>query len=234
MNAACKMRIAGFKITACGFLFVMGLLLVGMPAFAAAGSWDAGEMIKAYIKKQYPWAEITVADVRLSDEAPSRPPVLITVEKTPPGNSTFRLTFADGSTITLFARITAFDRVMMSRNGFGKGHMLAKDDVYITLVENTRVPRGAIRQDDRVIGKTLTRSIVANAPITESMVSATALVKRGRRIVLSAASSQFSIKTVGELKQDALIGDFVKVLNPASKRTISGQLVDENTVRVGF
>jgi len=234
MIAECGMRIAEYKRMAGAFLLVLVLFLVVMPAFASAGAWDAGDMIKAYIKNHYPWTEVEVADVRLSGEAPSQAPVSITVEKTPPGKSVFRLAFPDGRTITVSALIRVFDRVMMSRNGFGKGHTLTKDDVYQTLVENARVPRGAIGQESRLVGKTLTRTIVANVPLTDAMVSATALVKRGRRIVLSAGTQEFAVKTVGELKQDAMIGDFVKVLNSESRKTIMGQLVDENTVLVGF
>ena len=56
----------------------------------------------------------------------------------------------------------------------------------------------------------------------------------GRRIVLCAEASGFSVKTMGELKQDASVGEQVSVLNLASKKTIMGQLVDVDTVRVGF
>ena len=214
-------------------LFSVFCLLMSMPTFASA-SWDAGSVLKTYIKDHYPWTEVEVSDVRLSGEAPARPPVSITVEKTPPGRSVFRLRFADGRMVTASAMVKVFDRVMMSRGAFWKGHTLMKEDVYATLMESARIPKGAIRGESGVYGKTLTRSIVASVPLTDAMVSETAVVKRGRRIVLYAEAPGFTVKTMGELKQDASVGEQVSVLNLASKKMIMGQLVDVDTVRVGF
>jgi flagella basal body P-ring formation protein FlgA len=207
---------------------------MSMPTLVAAASWDAGEVLKTYVKEHYPWAEVEVSDVRMSGEAPARPPVSITVEKTPPGKSVFRLRFADNRTLTASATIKAFDRVMMSRGAFRKGYTLMKEDVYATLMESARIPKGAIRRESGVYGKSLTRSIVASVPLTDAMVSETAVVKRGRRLVLCAEAPGFTVKTMGELKQDASVGEQVSVLNLTSRKTIMGQLVDVDTVRVGF
>jgi len=215
-------------------LFSVICLLMFMPTFAAATSWDAGEVLKTYVKEHYPWAEVEVSDVRMSGEASAQPPASITVEKTPPGKSAFRLRFADGRMVTASATIKAFDRVLMSRGAFSKGHTLMKEDVYATLMESSRIPKGTIRGENGVYGRTLTRSVVASAPLTDAMVSETAVVKRGRRIVLYAEAPGFTVKTMGELKQDASVGEQVSVLNLTSKKTIMGQLVDVDTVRVGF
>jgi flagella basal body P-ring formation protein FlgA len=226
------LRISDYKRAAWGVPLL--LVLVVMPGLSSAASWDAGDVLKTYIKDHYPWAEVEVSDVRLSSEAPARPPASITVEKTPPGRSVFHLRFADGRMIKASAMVKAFDRVMMSRGAFPKGHMLAKEDIYGTLLESARIPKGAIRLENGVYGKTLLRSIVASVPLTDAMVSETAVVKRGRRIVMVADAPGFSVKTVGELKQDAQVGEQVSVLNLTSKKTIMGQLVDVDTVRVGF
>lgn len=227
-------RSAECKITAGGFLPAFVIFLIVMPGLASAASWDAGDALKTYIKEHYPWAEVVVSDVRLSSEAPARPPASITVEKTPPGRSVFRLRFADGRKVTASATVKVFDRVMMSRGAFRKGHVLMKEDVYATLMESARIPKGAIRHESGVYGKSLTRSIVSGVPLTDAMVSGTAVVKRGRRIVIYAEAPGFTVKTVGELKQDASVGEQVSALNLASKKTIRGQLVDVDTVRVGF
>jgi flagella basal body P-ring formation protein FlgA len=234
MSAECGVRSAEYKITSGAFLLAFVIFQIVMPGLASAASWDAGDVLKTYIKDHYPWAEVELSDVRLSSEAPARPPETITVEKTPPGRSVFRLNFAGGRTITASAMVKASDRVMMSRGAFRKGHTLSKDDVYATLMDSARIPKGAIRRESGVHGKTLTRSIVASVPLTDAMVSETAVVKRGRRIVMCAEAPGFSVKTMGELKQDSSVGEQVSVLNLASKKTIMGQLVDVDTVRVGF
>jgi flagella basal body P-ring formation protein FlgA len=106
--------------------------------------------------------------------------------------------------------------------------------MYPTLMESGRMPKNAVRAEDRIIGKALVRAIVPNVPITEDMVSEMPVVKRGRKVVLSVEASGFSIKTMGETRQDASVGDYVKVVNLNSKKIVTGLLVDENTVRVEY
>ena len=42
------------------------------------------------------------------------------------------------------------------------------------------------------------------------------------------------IATSGETRENAYVDDVVKVVNLASKKTVTGILVDENTVRVDY
>jgi flagella basal body P-ring formation protein FlgA len=101
-------------------------------------------------------------------------------------------------------------------------------------MEGGRMPKSAVREEDHVVGKPLVRSIIANAPLTEDMVSMTPLVKRGHKVVLTVEATGFSVKTLGETKQDAAVGEYVKAVNLNSKRVVTGLLIDENTVRVEY
>ena len=122
----------------------------------------------------------------------------------------------------------------MSRSGFRKGYVLKQNDVYTTLMETARIPKGAVREEDQVVGRPLFRSVVSSMPITDAMVSDKPCVKRGHKVVLVVESARFSIKAMGEMKQDAVAGENVRVLSPMSKKIVTGLLVDENTVRVEF
>jgi flagella basal body P-ring formation protein FlgA len=207
-------------------------LLVLYPLVTSAATWSPNIALETYLKDNYPWAEVEVSDLRLSAAQPSRQPDAIFVEKSPPGRSEFRFEYKNGKSVTVTALVKAFDRVLMSRGAFRKGYMITQDDIYPTLMETTRIPRGAVREDSLVIGKPLFRSIVPNVPITDAMVSDATPIKRGRRVVIAVDSPGFSIKALGEITHDAKIGDYVKVVNILSKKVMAGFLVDENTVRV--
>jgi len=71
-------------------------------------------------------------------------------------------------------------------------------------------------------------------PIVDSMVSDKTLVKRGQRVVLVVESPDFNITAVGEIKENAYVGSYVKAMNLTSKKVITGLLIDENTVEVEF
>ena len=205
-----------------------------LSSLASAETWNPEVSLKAYLRDYYPWAEVDISNLRLSAEPPAGQPSAITVEKTPPGKTVFRIDFPSGKSIVATAFIKAYDRIIMSRGAYRKGYVLKQPDMYPTLMETGRVPKGAVREENRIIGKPLARSIVPNVPITEDMVSETPVVKRGHKVMLCVESAGFSIRTIGEIKQDASVGDYVKAVNIASKQIVTGLLIDENTVRVEF
>jgi len=208
------------------------LFAPGISAWAAG--WTPEAVIEAYVKNQYPWPEVEVGDVKLSAEQPREQPSAITVEKTPPGKAAFRMDFPGSRSIIATATIKAFDRVIMSRSGFRKGAFLKRGDVYETLMETSRIPKGAVRDAERVLGKQLIRSLLPNMAITDAMISETPVVKQGHKVMLAVEASGFLIKTQGETRQDASVGDYVRVVNLLSKKVVTGLLLDENTVRVEY
>jgi flagella basal body P-ring formation protein FlgA len=219
------------------FLFVVVFCLTSVfwpLASLHAATWSPEAEIAAYLKANFPWAETDISDVRMSAEAPAKRPTAIIVEKAPPGRSVFRFDFQGKAGLTVTASIKTFDQVLMSRGAFGKSYVLKQDDVYATLMESSRIPKGAFREQNQAIGKPLVRAIVQNKPITDAMISSTPLVKRGRRVMLYVESPGFSIRTMGETKNDAAVGQYVKATNLGSNKIVTGQLLDENTVRVEY
>jgi len=213
-------------------LLILGILL--LPGIGESASWSVETALKTYLMAHYPWAEVDISGLRLSAALPAEEPSSITVEKTPPGNTAFRLDFPGNKSVQATAFIKVYERIIMSRGAYRKGYVLRKQDMYPTLMESGRIPKGAVREEERLIGKPLMRSIVSNAPISEDMVSETTLVKRGHKVVLCVETAGFSIKTLGETRQDASVGDNVKAVNLNSKKVVTGLLVDENTVRVEY
>ncbi len=204
------------------------------PLSAIALSWNLETILKTYMKDNYPWAEIEMQNLMVTGKLPDEPPVRIDVEKGLPGKTVFAMEFRDGLELTASANVKAFDWIVMSGRAFRKGYNFKKDDVYVRLMDVTRIPKGAIKSPEQVIGKTLTRSIISNTPLVDNMVSDVPVVKRGRRVILFVESPSFIITTAGELKENGYVGSQIKVKNLASKKVISGLLMDENTVKVEF
>ena len=200
----------------------------------AAASWNASDVLTAYLKEHYPWFDVSVSDIRLQGATPAAAPTGVNVEKAPPGTMVFTLEFQDSKSVRGSAFVKAFDQVMMSRGSFNRGYTLREQDVYSVLMETGRMPRGAVRDADLVVGRTLVRSVMPNAPLTDAMISDSAVLKRGRKVSLLAVKDGFSIKAAGELKQDASVGDYVRALNLQSKKTVTGYLINDTTVRVEF
>lgn len=232
-----KDRIGG--IAFCGSLlllafFIAYCMLFTLPLTASA-SQNIEELIKTYLIKNYPWPEIKIRDLSLSSDVSEGAQLnKILVEKGLPGRTVFFLEFEDGKTITATANINAFDWVVLSARPLNRGHFLRKDDMYATTMDITQIPRGAIKSTGEVTGRQLSRSIIANMPIDDNMVADTSMVKVGHRVTILAESPNFTISAAGEIKENGYIGKYVRVINLTSRKTVTGLLVDENTVKVEF
>ncbi len=216
------------------FAVVVFFLLYCLPFMAVASSEDVGALLRDYIKSNYPWDEVDLSGLKLSSEPPPGVPENILVENRLPGRALFVLEYRNGARVVAAAQVKAFDRVVASGGGFRKGHCLRREDLYMISVETGRMPRGAIREIDKAVGKVLTRSIVANMPVVESMVAEKPEVKKGKRIAIVAESKGFSITTSGEMKENGYVGRYARAVNVSSKKTVTGLLVDENTLKVEF
>jgi len=214
------------------------LLLLSMVFFVSsavlAESWNPEDALMKYLRQNYPWADVSVENVILTGEVPAAPLEKIMVEKTPPGRTVFLLEFEDGTKVTATATVKAFDKMVLSRGGFRKGYTLKRDDVYSTLAEVQRIPDGTVKDVEQVVGKQLARSVISNMQITSSMVNETPVVKRGQKVTLLVESDNFRITALGEVRENGSVGRYVKALNLVSRKTVTGILVDENTVKVGL
>jgi flagella basal body P-ring formation protein FlgA len=198
-------------------------------------SWDIKSTVATHIKNNYPWARIEIGEIETSNSLPDTPPKSIKVIKGPPGKTVLKLEFENGERATLYTQVRAFDLVVMSRRALRKGHIIEGEDLYLTPVEVDRIPKGALIGDFReAIGKRLVRSIVANTPISEYILENRTKIKRGHRVTIVVNSPNITASTVGELKEDGYVGDYVKVVNVSSRKIIQGILIDENTVEVEY
>ena len=202
------------------------------PLSATAGDLNVQEILKSYIEEHYPWPEVEINDITVSSEVPGRYPSKIIIERGLPGRTVFTLEFDDLAKITVTANIKAFDSIVVSARAFRKGRTLQDDDVYSMLMDVRRIPAGAVKNARQVVGKPLTRTIIANMPIVSGMLSETPLVKKGTRVTLLVQARGFTITTTGETRENSSVGKYVKAVNTASKKTVTGILIDENTVRV--
>ncbi|MBI5849269.1 MAG: flagellar basal body P-ring formation protein FlgA [Nitrospirae bacterium] len=228
------MRDKNVLAIAMGALLLTLCLVFLIVTLTDAATLQIDDVLKAFIKENYPWAEVDIADIILSDEPSTGQPERILVEKGLPNKTVFVLEYKDGKRITASANVRTFDWAVMTRRAFKKGYMLQKEDVYTALMESSRIPKDAIRVGDQVVGTVMSRSVMGNVPLVAVMVQESQLLKRGRRVMIVAEAEGFSIFAKGELRENSRVGHDVKVVNLDSKKIIVGRLINENTVKVVF
>ena len=187
--------------------------------------------IKVYLSDNYPWDNIEIDNVRMMGELGEVEPERITVEKGPIGKAVFSFYTSD-KRVTVKANIKAYGWIVRSKRSFGKGHVLDEDDLYIEKMEIDKMPRSAVENPEKIIGKSLKRSIAANIPVVENMVQKYQVVKKGQRVELMIGNEGFSISASGKTKEKGYVGKPIRAINLSSKKVVIGVLIDENTVKV--
>jgi flagella basal body P-ring formation protein FlgA len=226
------------SLTYMEYLFILNffflIILIPYTTDATDASQVLGTALRNYLKENYPWAETEIHELLVNQDFPEEAPERIMVKKGPPGRTIFVLGYKNGRSITATAVVRAFDWVVMIRRAFKKGYSLRREDLFMTLMDVSHLPRGAIQETDQAIGKSLTRSTLPHMPLIDSMIRESVSVKRGKRVTLVADSPGFTITALGELKENSEVGSPVKAMNLYSRKTVMGILVDESTVKVEF
>lgn len=215
------------------YLAIILLLFLFIPAKSIAG-WNLQLLLKEYIQENYPWHSVDINNLTFDKSPYEERPEKIIVVKPPPGKSIFILEFKGGKKIEATANIRAFEQVVFSKRSLAKGSIIQDKDLYITLMDVTKLPQGYINSIESASGKILSRSIIANRPLTESMLVDSEVIKKGQRVLIMASSDNLRITTIGETMENASVGSYVKVLNIATKKVIKGLLIDEGIVKVEF
>jgi flagella basal body P-ring formation protein FlgA len=216
------------------YLVIVVWFAISGTAWATVQEWTPDTLLTAYIKEHYPWAEIEMNNLALSGKVPDEAPFRILLEKGPPGRTVFLMEFKNGQKVKATAEVKALDWVVMSARAFKKGYRIQEGDIYMKLTDVTRIPGAALKSADLAIGKLLTRSLIANTPLLSSMVSDMPMVKKGQRVTLIIDAPHFRMTAPGEMREGNYVGSYVKAVNLASKKPVTGLLVDESTVKVEF
>jgi len=216
-----------------GILLLIAALAVLAPS-AAPASVSIETILVNHVLSVRPWSDVSVRNLSLSSQPPGDAPKRIAVRKGLPGPTVFTLEYGNGAIVTASADIEAYEEIVVASMPLEKDRLISEGDVVLARVEIGKAPAGAIRDQGEVVGKVAIRSIRQNSPVLSRNLAGSKLVQRGRMVTIVAESGGMRVSTVGETRENAYIDGPVKVTNLASKKIVTGILIDENTVRVRF
>ncbi|UCD35214.1 MAG: flagellar basal body P-ring formation protein FlgA [Nitrospiraceae bacterium] len=213
-------------------LILVSICLIAPPGALGEAPWKPADALKTYLLDNYPWEEIEVSNILMTGDMKEQPPVKIIVEKGPIGSSVFTFVFKDKTRNIVRANVRAFGWVVMTRRAYQRRHTIGDSDIYRAKMDVRKMPRSAIRDPQKVLGKSLKRSVAANLPLVEGMIENSQVVSRGKLVVLLISNEGMSVRAAGKTKEKGYVGMPVTAINLSSKKEVSGILVDESTVKV--
>lgn len=98
-------------------------------------------------------------------------------------------------------------------------------------IKGQDIPHAITRHDD-IVGLEAKSVLYTGRPIYPQDVGPAALVERNQLVTLVFQSSGLNIATEGRALERGALGDYVKVLNLASRKTVWGRIQASGVVRV--
>lgn len=131
--------------------------------------------------------------------------------------------------LVLMAQPVLADSIVATRTIRAKA-LIGPDDITVVAAD---VP-GALSDPAQALGQEARVAIYAGKPVRASDLGAPALVERNQTVMLIYSAGGLAISTEGRALARAAEGDLVRVINLASKVTISGRVGPDGAIYVGF
>lgn len=229
------------------------LLAVSAPGRAEPPDGGAGANFAAWLTssvKEYVISELSGPGVEIESVDVSPPSTF-----TPPdsfdaidiampgqnrrGSSLFLLvTFRDGgkavSRVNVIATVKILRTVVVARKDIRKGVVIGPDDVELERKMTGPSARHLISDISEALGREADRNIRAGMELRSDQLAFPKMVNMGDMVTVTAESGRMRITTLGKAKQDGDMGDWIKVQNIESNKTITARVAGPGEVTVEF
>jgi flagella basal body P-ring formation protein FlgA len=137
-------------------------------------------------------------------------------------------------TVWVTADIGLYAPVVVLRRALGRGEVLAAADLTTDRRDLSQMPRGVVARVEEAAGMVAKAPLLPYAPIRRDQLEPPAAVRRGDVVLLVAERGLLRITAAGEVREDAGLGQQVRVVNRATRKDLVGRVLDPSTVAVEF
>lgn len=110
---------------------------------------------------------------------------------------------------------------------FDKNEVITKADITYLDIETSKLRTAYITTEDRLLGRSPTRAIFKERPITESQIADTKVVTKNKQIALQYKNHSLTIATNGIAMEDGAIGESVRIKNANSNKIVRAKVINE-------
>lgn len=111
------------------------------------------------------------------------------------------------------------------------GTVLTPSNLQVIKVDKKQLRTTTFADIDSVVGARMKRRTRAGYPISPSQLC---FVCKGDKVVITASTSGFELKTNGIAEQDGVVGDTITVVNSRSKKRVHARVISTNEVEVAI
>jgi flagella basal body P-ring formation protein FlgA len=122
--------------------------------------------------------------------------------------------------------------IVVARTTLPRGKVLTVDDVLLTERETSTLPAGYLTDLGIAVGQTLRRGVTEGTPVGPQALAAPPAVRAGQEVSLEAGAAEFRVRMAGVARQDAALGEMVKVENVSSRKIVQGIVRSNKIVEI--
>lgn len=216
---------------------VLGLWLLG--GGAAAGEPALGPRVEAFIRANASSAvqRIELPELSALEPAPGLEVRLSVHPRTRfEGSVPITIRYLSGGREVrrevLTARVTRAHRVLRATRALRRGDRVRPGDVEEVTLAGSAVPRDPISGRHDVVGRRTIRAVAAGAVWRRGWVEHAPAVSRGDPVMLVVSHGGLRIQARGRARENAEVGDLVRVINVDSRREVVGRVQNDGAVHV--
>lgn len=112
------------------------------------------------------------------------------------------------------------------------GEVIGESDLELLPMRGDRIDRNAATSAAQLVGMTPARGLKAGRAIKLGEVRAPLLVTKGALVTMTVNAPGLSLTATGRALDDGAEGEFVRVLNIQSKRTVEGAVLGQNRIAI--
>ncbi|MCK5558635.1 MAG: flagellar basal body P-ring formation protein FlgA [Candidatus Hydrogenedentes bacterium] len=201
------------------------------------------EMLASYIESHMPWkAADTVIDVQPPPVTAGLPSGNIAVKFESDGryryvdDAIFKTTILVGGkrckTLYMRASVHPFQRIAVAVEDIKRGELISESDFSMVRKDLADLTGGFFADRAGLHGLVAARSIPTGTVISLRCVERPIAIKRGNIVVAEVRGNGFRITAMAKAMDNGRVGDVIRLMNVDSRKTLTGEVLDETTVRV--
>ena len=130
------------------------------------------------------------------------------------------------------AKIESIINTVKLTRSLPRGAILGTSDISLTQSRRSSTPKPLIKSIEEAQGAALRRALARGTELTQSMLEAPLILKRGEQTIILAGRNGLEVRMSGKALQDGAEGEFIRVQNLTSKRTVQGRVRADGSIEI--
>lgn len=123
------------------------------------------------------------------------------------------------------------DTVKLTRS-LPRGAILSVSDISLAKSRRGPTSKPLINSIKEAQGAALRRALARGTELTQSMLEAPLILKKGEQTIILAGRNGLEVRMSGKALQDGAEGEFIRVQNLTSKRTVQGRVKADGSIEI--